>query len=65
MKYNYIVENDSVFGLTILERGSNEFFSEKRRWRVSYLRDVTNISDNKSFQRTKKWLIENYPELLI
>ena len=65
MKYNYMIENDSVFGFTILEHGSNEFFSEKRRWRVSYLRDGTNISDNKSFQRTKKWLIENHPELLI
>ena len=65
MKYNYIIENDAEFGFTVLERGSNDFFSEKRRWRVSSLSDGTNISDNKSFQRTKKWLIENHPELLI
>jgi hypothetical protein len=65
MKYNYIIENDAEFGIIIRENYFNKLFSENRRWTIKTLISKTDVYNEKSFNRTKQWVLENHPELLI
>jgi hypothetical protein len=65
MKYNYIIENDPEFGIIIKENYFNKLFSENRRWTIKTLISKTSVYNEKSFNRTKQWVLENHPEILI
>lgn len=66
MNYSYIIHHSNIYN----DKEVLEFINDKfnHSWYLSALKTsivpFTNY-DSKSFHRTKKWIIENYPEFLI
>ncbi len=71
MKYNYEIKNSDysssmINEMTIIEYLNNEY---KENWYLHYLKnnymDHWDLHLKNSFMRTKKWLLQNHPELLL
>jgi len=66
MNYSYTIQHSNIYN----DKEVLEFINDKfnHSWYLSALKTsivpFTNY-DSKSFHRTKKWIIENYPEFLI
>ena len=66
MNYKYEIGKDSDFGMVIIERYRSNVVTETRKWPITYLlKDTGTFYDSHSFQRTKKWILENHPDLFI
>jgi len=66
VNYKYEIGKDSDFGIVIIERYRSNVVTETRKWPITYLlNDTGTFHDSYSFQRTKKWILENHPELFI
>jgi hypothetical protein len=65
MNYTYEISNDNDFGMIIIERYKSNVVTETRKWPVTRLLNELNSYDSPSFQRTKKWVENNHPELLL
>jgi hypothetical protein len=65
MNYKYEIGKDSDFGMVIIERHRSNVVTETRKWPVTRLLNELNSYDSPSFQRTKKWVENNHPELLL
>ena len=67
MNYSYKMIKNDIGEITIIEEHkNNDYSSEPEVW---FIRTFISYSymwkGNKSFYRTKKWVLENYPELMI
>jgi hypothetical protein len=65
MNYKYEIGKDSDFGMVIIERHRSNVVTETRKWPITRLLNELNSYDSPSFQRTKKWVENNHPELLL
>jgi len=64
MNYTYEIENDGVTEIGVTEIGVLNL-----NWSIKSLRNQFHpnpeLSVSDSFNRTRKWVLENHPELLI
>jgi len=61
-KYNYQIKQDKLLGTIVIEFVQD---TESRIWVLKTLSKLKNLNDATSLERTKKWVLENHPELLI
>jgi hypothetical protein len=61
-KYSYQIKQDQLLGTIIIEFLQD---TKSRIWVLKTLSKLKNLNDSTSFDRTKSWLKENHPELLI
>jgi hypothetical protein len=68
MNYKYEIGKDSDFGMVIIEIHRSNVVTETRKWPITYILNDTGTfydSHSHSFQRTKKWVLQNHQELLL
>jgi len=66
MNYSYTIQHSNIYN----DKEILEFINDKynHSWYLSALKASIipfTTYDSKSFNRTKKWMLENYPELFI
>jgi hypothetical protein len=61
-KYSYQIKEDQSLGIIVVEFAHN---IKSRIWVLKTLSNLKNLNDSTSLERTKKWVLENHPELLI
>ena len=61
-KYSYQIKEDQSLGIIAVEFAHN---IKSRIWVLKTLSNLKNLNDSTSLERTKKWVLENHPELLI
>ena len=61
-KYSYKIKQDQSLGIIVIEFVHN---TKAQIWVLKTLSKLKNLNDATSLERTKKWVLENHPELLI
>jgi hypothetical protein len=65
MNYEYLLTINSIDGkiIDVTEYEKGKINGEK--WTMNEIESYETKQNTNSFKRTRKWLLENYPELMI